>query len=179
MKEELLIPLISAVAVALIAGLVSLVLAILAKDQKTSEFRQAWIDALREDVADLAGHWFVVTSAAVDHRESGGGADEFLNTNQNSLIRMEVCISRITLRLNIKEHQSLIAKLEGLGSVAYEGQRKRDDAMSDIVSASQGILKAEWKRVKRGEWSFRLLKWTSAMAVAVSAYGGYQLYAGL
>jgi hypothetical protein len=42
---------IGAVVAALIAGTVSLLGLIISKEQKTSEFRQAWIDALRCDLS--------------------------------------------------------------------------------------------------------------------------------
>ncbi len=47
-------PLLSAIAAAFIAGAVSFIVTVLSKEQKTSEFRQAWIDALREDLAIFA-----------------------------------------------------------------------------------------------------------------------------
>ena len=48
---------VGAVVAALIAGTVSLLGLIISKEQKTSEFRQAWIDALRNDLitARIAG----------------------------------------------------------------------------------------------------------------------------
>ena len=47
-------PAVGTICAALIAGLISFVVTVLAKDQKISEFRQAWIDALRSDAAELA-----------------------------------------------------------------------------------------------------------------------------
>ena len=44
---------IGAVVAALIAAIVSLLGLIISKEQKTSEFRQAWIDALRSDLTHL------------------------------------------------------------------------------------------------------------------------------
>lgn len=41
---------VGAVTAALIAGIISLLGLIISKEQKTSEFRQAWIDALRADL---------------------------------------------------------------------------------------------------------------------------------
>lgn len=175
-KEDLLVPLVGVVVAAVIAGVVSLVVAILAKDQTTSEFRQSWIDALREDVAKLAGHWFIVTSAASDHREGRGDATDFLMSQHDYLIQMEICINRIILRLNPDEHVVLLKMLDQLGSVMLLPQKQKDSAMHEIVLESQGILKAEWTRVKRGEWSFRLLKWGSSAAVLIAAVTGYCIY---
>lgn len=40
-----------------------------------------------------------------------------------------------------------------------------DELVSELVSKSQKVLKSEWERVKRGELSFRLLKWGSSALV--------------
>jgi hypothetical protein len=47
---------VGAVAAALIAGLISLLGLIISKEQKVSDFRQAWIDALRSDIAAVITH---------------------------------------------------------------------------------------------------------------------------
>ena len=47
---------VGAIGAALIAGVVSLLGLVISKEQKVSEFRQAWIDALRSDVASLISH---------------------------------------------------------------------------------------------------------------------------
>ena len=44
---------VATVVAALIAALISFVNLTLSKEQKTSEFRQAWIDGLREELATL------------------------------------------------------------------------------------------------------------------------------
>ena len=47
---------IGAIAAALIAGLISLLGLIISKEQKTSEFRQAWIDGLRSELSLVIAH---------------------------------------------------------------------------------------------------------------------------
>lgn len=59
-----------------------------------------------------------------------------------------------------RPYEELIAELEG------------------FTIKSQDLLKSEWKRVKRGELSFRLLKAGSALAVILSAYACYRIYSG-
>lgn|SRR6266446_644807 len=46
-------PAIGAVMAAIIAAGISFLVTVLAKEQKTSEFRQAWIDALRKDLSEF------------------------------------------------------------------------------------------------------------------------------
>jgi len=64
---------IGAVVAALIAGIVSLLGLIISKEQKTSEFRQAWIDALRCDLTAFLTQINAIHDATkvryVDHAE--------------------------------------------------------------------------------------------------------------
>jgi hypothetical protein len=46
---------VGAVIAAIIAGSIALLGLIISKEQKVSEFRQQWIDALRQDIAPLYG----------------------------------------------------------------------------------------------------------------------------
>ncbi len=48
---------------AVIAAVISLLGLIISKENKVSEFRQAWIDSLREEVAAIITHGHVVYSA--------------------------------------------------------------------------------------------------------------------
>ena len=45
-----------AITAALITGFLSLLGLIISKEQKTSEFRQQWIDALRQELAEFLGY---------------------------------------------------------------------------------------------------------------------------
>lgn len=177
MKEELIIPLVGGVVVAVIAGVISLVLAILAKDQKTSEFRQYWIDALREDAAHLAGMWFATSSAALWHRQNGS-EEEYIKDRHADFADMFVRARRIILRLNVDEHVRLIGLLRGLEELGRASLKERENAMDDICAEVQGVLKAEWERVKVGELSFRILKICSMVCLLLGVVGGFWLYFG-
>jgi len=70
---------IATVVAAVIAGLISVVALTLTKEQKTSEFRQAWIDGLRSDLADYLAafskhnnkqsrrHWNILPPCCASH----------------------------------------------------------------------------------------------------------------
>lgn len=169
MKEELFIPLVGGVVVALIAGFVSLVVSILTKDQKTSEFRQAWIDSLRNDVAELAGHLQAIIDIALDKIEGGvEDANDVYHGKHSEFIRMEVCIVRIKLRLNPDEHQIILHLLDQLHS-DDGGVKETINQLKSLIEEVQPVLKSEWVRVKKGELSYRLLKWLSLTAIV---FGG-------
>ncbi|SDU01334.1 hypothetical protein [Pseudomonas moraviensis] len=178
MKEDLLIPLIGAIAVALIGGGISLALAILAKDQKTSEFRQAWIDGLRDDVSKLVAHFMVVASISkITKNLSQEKISEYVLSKENDFIEIALLINRIRLRMNKDEHKEflkLISDTDGIGS----DPERYEALIESIVVQSQAILKSEWRRVKRGEISFQILKWGSAVVFFASCAFGISFYLG-
>jgi hypothetical protein len=170
MKEDLVVPAIVALFVALIAGVISLVVSILTKDQKTSEFRQAWIDGLRNDVSQLVAHFGVVsTMAKIVREKSSTEIDDYLINKQEQFLEMGMLVFRIRLRLNPDEHVNLLNSLRGLDQIHENEMTTRAER---IAVETQEILKAEWERVKLGEPSFVWLKRISKAGVfAVLAIG--------
>ena len=160
------------VATAIIAGTVTLVVTILSKEQKTSEFRQAWIDSLRSDVAELAGRMETVVDMAesVAEDEDDDGSDFFNNTSQE-MIKIQTCVVRIRLRLNPSEHEHILDPLKRL--VDSDLDQSWSDMVSDlelVVSGSQVLLKSEWERVKKGEPAYIKLKQTSSRVIRIGFF---------
>jgi hypothetical protein len=94
---------IGAVVAAFIAALVSFLSLIISKEQKTSEFRQAWIDALRSDIAAVVAHANAIHGAAAAQFGTAAktwvaAREDFVGINQAS--------ANIRLRLNCKEKES-------------------------------------------------------------------------
>jgi hypothetical protein len=173
--KTLLIPLIGVLVAAVIAAMTSLVVSILSKDQKTSEFRQSWIDALREDAAHLAGHWSTMIATLEIKTAANEDVKAFLDSRHDDVVNVEMRIARMRLRLNPKEHASLIGHLHHLGNGKMESRKDMDEAMETIIVEVQKVLRLEWKRVKRGEFSFRFLKFCSLIAIFGGAYVWYYL----
>lgn len=177
MDQALLIPLVGVLVAAVIAAATSLVVSILSKDQKTSEFRQSWIDAFREDAANLAGHWSTMIAALEIKKDAKEDIKAFLASRHDDVINVEVRITRMRLRLNPKEHAHLISLLHHLGNGKMSLREEMDATMESIVVEVQKVLRREWKRVKRGELSFILLKWFSLFAIIGGTYAAYYLMA--
>lgn len=168
-KEELLIPSLVALAVALIAGVVSLVISILSKDQKTSEFRQAWIDGLREDVSRLMAHLLVFqTASEIVNERSRTEIQQYLISQQGDFISAYTLIARVKLRLNPNEHTELLTLLD---AEVHGPEFDLSTHVKSIGSAAQVILKDEWERVKRGESSFVWLKRISRLLSTIALMG--------
>lgn len=149
-----------AIGAALIAAVVSLVGLVVAKDQKTSEFRQAWVDALRAEIVEYLIH---VNSIADAHRQQYANFAE----KRAALSPLYTCLNRsafaIGLRLNPEESRSkaIIAAMRNLQS-GLAGETMTADAIrpleAELLAAAQRLLKFEWKRVKRGEIGFQIAR---------------------
>jgi hypothetical protein len=153
---------------ALIAGVISFSVTVLSKDQKTSEFRQAWIDGLRNDVAELAGMASATSDIFEELQRANKDASEFILGRPDDLSKMDGLVFRIRLRLNPAEHQKIIGLLDFFHDGQAADPKKINSVIMQLVSETQVVLKAEWSRVKAGELSFRVLKLVSLGVVIIS-----------
>lgn len=121
--------------------------------------RQRWIETLRDLVASLSSQ--LLASATIRHtvQEPTGlviARDPELLRRVENLLRT---VFKIELMLNPLEHdhqqlRSLMkAGVEQLRSPSLERSLEEhiENVSGDIIQLSQGILKREWVRVKRGE----------------------------
>lgn len=164
LKDELLIPLVGTVIVAGIAGAISLAVTILAKDQKISEFRQLWIDELRNDVSKLAGILHMLLALTEPVKKKGGDyVYDFAMSSRDHFVDINNLLARIRLRLNVNEHTHMLKLLKEIDESEGLSKKESEAQIQNLVTETQVILKGEWGRVKRGERSFQVLKWTSAI----------------
>lgn len=160
---------------ALVAASITFLIAVFTKESKVSEFRQAWIDALRNDLAQFVGIWWYLVN---EFEQVGRPADDLKlrklwETIKPEMLKIEELQTRIELRLNPKEHVNLIGQLHKLVKVdKFLGQpfEKCKEAVDQLTEESQKVLKAEWAVVKRGEPTYRWIKRFSFYAL-VSAVG--------
>lgn len=161
-----------AICAALIAGMVSLLGLIISKEQKTSEFRQVWIDQLRSDLSNyLTSVNSIVDKSSINYRDQAAkikAMSECYSTLNSSTYN-------IVLRLNAKEKKSkavleCIARMHEV--VMGDGSELIPDVVrgieTDLLISSQKLLKSEWNRVKRGEITFVISKLIAA-AIVISA----------
>lgn len=151
---QVIVPLVAAA----IAAAIALVVSVLTKENKISEFRQAWIEGLRTDVADLLGEFHVLETACeislepfsevIDRRAA---FDKFFVEHKVQYIKVDALCNRIVLRLNPSEHALVISKLTELESSVGSGTDKSLALSLVLVQEFSVILKDEWARVKNGE----------------------------
>lgn len=168
-----------AIGAALIAAIVSLVGLILGKEQKTSEFRQEWVDSLRSEISDYLTNITAVSDKLKQDFESDTKKIEILTpfyTKINSASFL------IRLRLNPEEPNSL-SVLEAMDNFENASRcdtqlksEEIDEIEDELLSSAQVLLKTEWKRVKNGEWTYRIAKCvafflTLALATALVLIG--------
>lgn len=168
---------------ALITGAISFVNLTLNKEQKTSEFRQAWIDSLREDLAQFLGAARAFARAIeVLHKFGPDYKSKVpltISEEKISDLRYQAAetFCRIQLRLNSKEpeHIELLRLLrraidEQNIMLASKGSIEPTMRAIDIATEyAQPVLKAEWDRVKEGELPFRIVRnWIAPIIVLLS-----------
>lgn len=183
----LLVP-IGAVLAACITGAISFVSLVTSKEQKISEFRQAWIDAFRSELADFSSqarrvslenipvNIKAVTAPLLEQLEMADRESEKPDPFHENRQRMAQAYYALRLRLNPDEadHKQLLTHLDNV----YEILNSRSDRYATCVSeldnlakVAQVILKREWVRVKNGEGSYRATvraaKWVALILAVV------------
>ena len=160
---------IGAISAAIIASFFSFLGLIIAKEQKTSEFRQAWIDSLRNEISQLIASANAIHVAMTSQRlESVTSA---WNVVRDDFVAINEAAARIRLRLNPNEELSkaVLAKIEEIEGLL--APRKLPDYTElnqkekELVSQASALLKEEWRRVKKGEPTFRVAKWGVVVAM--------------
>ena len=163
---------ITTLAAALIAAVMSFVNLTLNKEQKISEFRQAWIDALREDLSVFFACSRAFARATEEKHRLGDEYEEKANfkieKQKISEIRYQVAevYSRIILRLNPDEpeHEELLRLMkraiveQNQALATKEDSTKTMQAIQIATDYARPLIKKEWLRVKEGELPFRIAR---------------------
>jgi hypothetical protein len=153
-----------------VAGLIAQVISgRVSRSIKISEFRQKWIDALREDVAAYIGatHKWV---RKYEETHSIRGLEERDKKDRDEVLPLQtealVILSRIKLRINPKknaykkEDDSLLAALDKLlepGKLTLSEsstiEAGWDSARREAIECARSVLKREWEVTKQpGQW---------------------------
>ena len=168
---------------ALLGGAIAALTLIVNKENKISEFRQAWIDGLREDLTNFLSASRTCTRALQESKYAQ--REQFQNpmpideaTTAKLRHQVAECSYRIKLRLNqIKkphiELESLMTESTTLVSEYFSGTSDDvDKVLSGIeIAAKQAreVLKTEWERVKKGELAYRAAKWIAVSLFLIAA----------
>lgn len=173
-------PAIATVTAALIAGSIGFLSAVLSKEQKTSEFRQTWVDALRSDISEFIGYTEAF-AAQIHFKANIHGVEKvfgYLEEAAEELAKSAAVYYRIRLRLNPCEHIALISALSDVfsiysGKISFAKMPDIEKLIDKVAVESQKVLKGEWQRVKRGELAFLVTKYASLAILLVAAIAAY------
>lgn len=152
-----------AIVAALISGLLSFINLTIAKDQKISEFRQEWINSLREEVSELVGLLTKMTTSWTFSKSEGKTGPNFILENIDTIKHIDNLIAQITLRLNPIEHKAYIDSIDKLQEAVSCPTKLGDETtinelQKKLVKDTQQILRDEWLIVKTGEPSYIKIK---------------------
>jgi len=107
-------PAIATVTAAFVAGGVAFLSAVLSKEQKTSEFRYAWLNSVLDDIAKFVGAAESISATAWSHFKSEGKekAQAFLAAAEPQIRELLAAYYRARIRLYPQEHQEVLQALE-------------------------------------------------------------------
>lgn len=155
---------IGSIVAAMIAGFVFFLGLVVSKDQKISEFRQAWIDALRKDASTLIANANVIAGFRATSGSEATPFELFKETNKNYMTINEAEAS-IMMRLNPKENlsKSVLETMRELEAILDHSKTDMDydaltSAQKKLLRQMNVVFKKEWKRVKRGEPFYLITK---------------------
>ncbi|MCO5111584.1 MAG: hypothetical protein R3E55_08775 [Burkholderiaceae bacterium] len=179
---------------ACIAAVVSFLALVISKENKTSEFRQAWIDGLRQDLSQFAANlrrleaqptyvdWKALTSSTM--KETLDAANErALRPDFFAENRLRLLQSRYAIRLRLNPGEAngmaLLAQVDK-ALEAYYSSADVEAELESLMNLAQPFLKQEWVRVKKGEPVFRasvvVAKWLAAVLAALVLVGAYLVW---
>jgi hypothetical protein len=163
-----LIPVIGTVAAALVAGGIARANLIASKESKISEFRQAWINALRDDLAALFSNTRTLARAVQESRALQPATPDKFHIEQSKITAVRhgaaETYHRIRLRLNggQPDHKDLLRLLGVMMGAQQSYMTNKEGDVAEPIAAvetaasyAEGVLKTEWDTVKLGERAYR------------------------
>ena len=158
---------------AIIAAAVTFLTAVFTKESKVSEFRQQWIDALRDDISELIS---VLCYLAHEHELLSRSADRshvqvVLDRIKPEMMAIQRIHARIELRLNPDEHEKLLDILGNFVKFPVFSAKTTDEqtaSIREVINEAQKVLKTEWRVVKSGEPTYRWVKRLSFLALVAA-----------
>lgn len=172
---------IGATLAAVIAGFFSFANLISSKENKISEFRQAWIDGLRNEIAEYSAA--IQELARVEQLRSNYAKSEksiveldqqWFENSKEAFHQVIISISCIQMRLNpahVKEdpesHEALLMKaiIKARNDFNQQNYENAAKCCIEIRDAAAHLLKSTWDTVKRGESEYQSIRKNSWIAV--------------
>lgn len=155
---------------AVIAGLIACLSLIISKEQKISELRQEWIDALRAECAASISSLIKIHSYLLMLSD---GKKITIEDALPDIAQLNISLNSLHMRLNPKNIDSknliiAIEDIENFFDVGIRDTEKLKNLINNLRPLSKIVLKNEWERSKKGEPWFRLSK-AASIVIFLSA----------
>lgn len=130
-------------------GIGSIVAALIARGVAIAQLRQSWINALRDDLAEVFATSDRIAKLVRDADSTPEGAERLTEQSHLSMAAHR----RVLLRLNPSEelHICLKEKLDDLAKVGSHDAYI--DKIDDALETAQSLLKKEWEVTKYGSFA--------------------------
>jgi len=157
-----------AILTSIIGASVATISLAISKDAKVSEFRQQWMDAMRDDVSRFSALALALMLAKDDVRE-GTLTPERDDAGRQVTLEMNQIAFRIKMRLDFtKERQARVNELCRAATQLLHEPDTTFDALNGTLDTLSDeaieVLDEAWKQVRRGEKRFR---WTFYFALTI------------
>lgn len=165
------VPALATLAAAFVAGGIARSNLIVSKESKISEFRQAWVGELRENLSSLFSAVRLLARAVQDERdkENGNGSNPRFHFSQEKIVEVRHLSTETKYRIELlldaqqESHAELRRLLDAMmdtQTTYLTGGKKADiEPVFDSVGRAneQGtvVLAQEWKMVRLGEPEYR------------------------
>lgn len=165
---------IGVIAAAVITGFISVIGLIISKEQKVSEFRQAWIDSLRDEISKLISNANAIHGAGMADFQTR--SEEWKNVGPN-FIKINEAVANIRLRLNSneKDSQEILETIQQIEALFTDGlsvdYKNLGTLEKNLVAKTQIVLKGEWVRVRKGELVYRVTRNVAITFLIVALLG--------
>ncbi|SHH31892.1 hypothetical protein [Ferrimonas marina] len=154
---------IGTVIAAFVAGLISVVNTTISKENKISEFRQAWSEAIIDEVSTYISLVSKIHVSWLTSRSKGISGATFLESEVNTIREMQALQHKITLRLHEEKHAKIIEHLKRIDLIICNNNIEQKEAdlehlIESLSSDTKTTIKQEWIKVKLGEIHFIWLR---------------------
>ncbi|HHF2916283.1 hypothetical protein ACX03_16140 [Vibrio parahaemolyticus] len=174
---------------AIVAGFFAFMSLIASKEQKVSEFRQEWINSLRDSIASYISSLAYLSVLYKHHNDLTGEKKnkyEMARDVEDIYAKVNESYNDIIFRINDDEKDPEGKKLNDDFLAALSETRSKYNeakltdarlACDDLREKTKPLLKFEWKRVKEGEKNYRLAKRISVIILCIGILlSGVNLY---
>lgn len=136
---------------AILGFIAAIVAALITRSVMIANHRQAWINALRDDLAQFFTNIDVIYFRMATLVKAGD--EDGLESQQKARNEVLLVYRRILMRLNMTEplHQQLERALEAL--LLVQGKTVNQEDLTKAVTLARTVLKREWNVTKYGPFT--------------------------